>query len=168
PRWLLQEPVIESLKILAAHNLPFDVVGVLPQHIETVLDIANKIPSLQMVFDHLNQPPVATQEKFGRWGELMAEAAVRPNLYAKISGLGTAVKKDNWSADDIRPYVAYMLEHFGADRCFCGSDWPVSLLAGSYVNTWAIYQELIRSLLSKEESGKVLAGNARAFYNLSV
>ncbi|HET7897431.1 MAG TPA: amidohydrolase family protein, partial [Flavisolibacter sp.] len=120
PQWLLQEPVLESLKILAVHNLTFDVVGVLPQHIETVLEVANKIPSLRMVFDHLNQPPVAEQEVFGRWGELMAEAALRPNFFAKISGLGTAVKKENWSAEDIKPSVAFVLEHFGADRCFCG------------------------------------------------
>ena len=166
PQWLLQENVIESLRILAAHNLPFDVVGVLPQHIETVLAVAQKIPSLRMVFDHLNQPPIATGERFGRWGELMVEAAANPSFYAKISGLGTTIKKQGWGADDIKPYVAFALETFGEDRCFCGGDWPVSLLAGSYAQTWQTYQEVLESLLNEEQCGKVYAENAVAFYQL--
>ena len=166
PTWLLQESVIESLKILAAYRLPFDVMGVLPQHIETVLAVAEKVPSLKMVFDHLNQPPVATGERFGRWGELMAEAAAHPNFYAKISGLGTTAKKAGWGAEDIRPYVAFALEKFGEDRCFCGGDWPVSLLAGSYASTWTVYKEVISSLVDEEQQQKLYAENAVKFYRL--
>lgn len=166
PKWLLQENVIESLKILASYNLPFDVVGVLPQHIETALAVSQKVPSLRMVFDHLNQPPISTGERFGRWGELMEEAAANPGFYAKISGLGTTAKKAAWGADDIRPYVDFALECFGADRCFCGGDWPVSMLAGSYSRTWEVYKEVICSLLDKEAQQKVYADNAVKFYQL--
>src|SRR6476620_544051 len=42
PNWLLQEKVIESLKILADRQLAYDVVGVLPAHIETALNVAQK------------------------------------------------------------------------------------------------------------------------------
>jgi len=166
PQWLLQEPVMESLAILASHDLPFDVVGVLPQHIKTVLSVAERVPSLRMVFDHLNHPPIANRERFGAWGELMTEAAGLPNFYAKISGLGTVVKKPDWGADDILPFVAFVLENFGTDRCFCGGDWPVSLLAGSYTFTWTVYKHLLQSLLTEAECEKVFAGNARTFYKL--
>lgn len=166
PQWLLQEPVLQSLRILASHNLPFDIVGILPQHIETVLTVAQKVPSLKMVFDHLNHPPIATGEKFGRWGELMAEAASLPNFYAKISGLGTVTKKQDWGEDEIKPYVAFALETFGPHRCFCGGDWPVSLLAGSYASTWARYKQVIQSLLAKDQWQNVFANNAKAFYRL--
>src|SRR5687768_7860272 len=124
--WLLQDEVIESLKILAAHNIPYDLVGVVTGHIETALKVAEKVPGLLMVFDHLNQPPIATNEKFGRWGELMKEAADNKNFNAKISGLGTTSGKgEAWNANDIKPYVEFALQHFGSDRCFCGGDWPV-------------------------------------------
>ena len=93
PEWLLQPEVINSLQILADHNIPYDVVGVLPEHIETALQVAAKVPELRMVFDHLNQPPIATKEKFGKWGELMKEAAQHKNFYAKISGLGLTAQK---------------------------------------------------------------------------
>ncbi len=166
PQWLLQPAVIESLQILASHSLAYDVVGVLPQHIETALAVAEKVPSLRMVFDHLNQPPIAAGERFGRWGDLMKEAATHPQLFAKISGLGTTAKKAGWWAGDIKPYVAFVLEQFGEDRCFCGGDWPVSLLAGSYSHTWAAYKEAIGSLLTLEQQRKVYAWNAEAFYQL--
>ena len=138
----------------------------LPEHIETVLEVASKIPSLKMVFDHLNQPPIASGEKFGRWGELMQEASKHKNFYAKISGLRTASKNVQWSTNDIQPYIEFILEHFGFDRCFCGGDWPVSLLAGSYSHTWNIYREVMDSLLNNEQREKVYSANAIAFYRL--
>jgi L-fuconolactonase len=169
PGWLLQPAVIESLKILAANNIPYDVVAVQPDHIETALEVAGKVPELRMVFDHLSQPPVATKEKFGRWGELMKTASGHKNFYAKISGLGTASGNfQNRNADDIKPYIEFALQHFGIDRCFCGGDWPVSLLAGSYTNTWKTYKDILQELLSEKEQEKVFYSNAKQFYNLPV
>lgn len=167
PTWLLQPAVIDSLKILAERNITYDVVGVLPQHIETVLKVAEKIPALKMVFDHLNQPPMKTNERFGAWGNLMKTASQHKNFHAKISGLGTATANpDNWAIEDIKPYVSFILEHFGTDRCFCGGDWPVSLLAGSYSNTWNKYKQVINDLVDANESDKIFYSNAGQFYNL--
>lgn len=167
PKWLLQPEVIESLKILALKDIPYDVVGVLPAHIETGLKVAQRIPGLRMVFDHLNQPPIKDKMKLGMWGDLMKAASQHKNFYAKISGLGTVSgNQNNWSAEDIKPYVAFVLEHFGADRCFCGGDWPVSLLSGSYSNTWNKYKQAINDLVDVSDSNKVFYSNARLFYNL--
>lgn len=166
--WLLQDRVLESLGVLAKHNLPFDVVGTSTEHIETALQVAEKIPSLFMVFDHLNQPPISTGHKFGRWGELMREASTHQNLYAKISGLGTTTNKrfGEWTSDDIKPYVAFILETFESDRCFCGGDWPVSLLASDYVRTWRNNINVLQDLLGAEDQAKVFARNAIRFYDL--
>lgn len=167
PQWLLQPSVIESLQLLAAHDLSYDVVGVLPAHIQTVLKVAEAVPGLRMVFDHLNAPPIRTKQQFGEWGELIRTAATNPNFHAKISGLGTvASDSDNWTKEDLAPYVSFILENFGTDRCLCGGDWPVSLLAGSYTKTWSAYKELINELLTKEEAEKVLYKNAARFYKL--
>jgi len=166
PKWLLQPEVLESLKILATHKLPFDVVGILPEHISTALIVAERIPNLKMVFDHLNQPPISSREKFGEWGALMKEAAARKNFNAKISGLGTCSKMMNWNAQHIQPYVEFALEHFGIDRCFLGGDWPVSLLAGSYSRTWEVYREVIGKLLPEDQQKKVYSENAVEFYQL--
>ncbi|HEV8282946.1 MAG TPA: amidohydrolase family protein [Chitinophagaceae bacterium] len=169
PKWLLQLAVIKSLKLLEAHNIPYDVVAVLPAHIETALQVAEKVPNLRMVFDHLSQPPISTKEKFGRWGEMMKEATQHKNFYAKISGLGTASGNfQDRKVDDIKPYVEFALQHFGINRCFCGGDWPVSMLANSYFSTWQVIKQIVQELLSEDEQDKLFYSNAEKFYNLQL
>jgi L-fuconolactonase len=166
-RWLLQPSVIESLQLLADANIPYDVVGVLPEHLQTVLEVVTKVPRLCIVLDHLNQPPIKQNEKFGQWGDLITEVANHSTAYAKISGLGTtAGKGKDWTADDIKPFVAFALERFGTERCFCGGDWPVSLLAGSYGQVWKIYKHTLASLLNAKDTEKILYHTAKQFYQL--
>jgi len=164
-QWLLQETVLQSLEILAKHGIAYEIVAVQPAHIETAIAVAKKIPSLRMVFDHLSQPPIDQKERFGRWGELMKEASGHSNFYAKISGLAgdNAAKR---RADDIAPYVSFVVEEFGEDRVFCGSDWPVSLKAESYKETWQCYRQLIENLFSDTISKKIFYDNAQQFYAL--
>ncbi|MEO5683008.1 MAG: amidohydrolase family protein [Chitinophagaceae bacterium] len=169
PAWLLQPAVIKSLQLLASHDIAYDMVGISVAHIETTIKVAEKVPGLRMVFDHLNQPPIAKQEKFGNWGKWMKAAAQHTNLHAKISGLGTAaVKGSDWTNADLQPYIEFALNTFGTDRCFCGGDWPVSLLAGSYAKTWQSYESILTALLSDEEKKKVLYTNAVKYYNLDL
>jgi L-fuconolactonase len=166
-RWLLQENVLESLKIVAQYGYCYDIVGVDFSHIETTMALADKIPQLKMVFDHLNQPPKANSDKFEKWGILMGEAAKYPNLYVKISGLGTATGNfSGWDNSDLKPSIEFALKHFGTHRCFCGGDWPVSLLAGSYTKTWNAYQTILTELLQVNEKAKLLYDNAKHFYQL--
>ncbi len=165
-KWLLQHEVLESLGILAYHKIPYDVVGISPEHISTALEIADELPDLMLVFDHLNQPPIVSGERFGKWGELMKQAASHKSTYAKLSGLGTASKNEDWSQKNIQPYIEFIIEQFGVERVFCGGDWPVCLLAGPYSRTWKIYRDVLESLLTAEEQHKVLFKNAMNFYKL--
>ena len=164
----MQADVIDSLMVLAEYDIPFDIVAVLPEHIENAITVSKLVPGLRMVFDHLSQPPISSKEKFGRWGELMKEAARQKNLYAKVSGLGTASKNfENWKEEDLFPYIEFVLKQFGTDKCFCGGDWPVSLLAGSYSQIWNAYKNIMDRLLNKEEIEKVFWKNAVRFYGLN-
>jgi len=165
--WLLQPAVIKSLEILADYGVPFDIVGVKIEHIRAAIQVAKQIPHLKMVFDHLNHPPIATSEQFGAWGEAISEAAAMPNFYAKISGLGTCCADFNdWSANTIEPYIAFVLEHFGIDKLMIGGDWPVSLLAGDYAGTHIKYQTVLEKLVAPENQEKIYSTNATSFYKL--
>jgi len=165
--WLLQPAVIKSLEILADYGVPFDIVGVKIEHIKAAIQVAKQIPHLKMVFDHLNHPPIATSEQFGAWGEAISEAAAMPNFYAKISGLGTCCADFNdWSANTIEPYIAFVLEHFGIDKLMIGGDWPVSLLAGDYAGTHIKYQTVLEKLVAPENQEKIYSTNATSFYKL--
>ena len=168
-KWLLQPAVIESLKLLADHTIPYDAVGTLPAHLETALRVAEMLPELQIVLDHLNWPPITTKEKFGKWGDLIRQAAQLKNVHAKISGLGTASGNfENRTAEDIKPYVEFVLNHFSPGRCFCGGDWPVSTLANGYAQTWMITKQILGDILPEKEKNDVLYFNAEKFYHLQL
>lgn len=167
PAWQLQDTVLESLQLLSKASIPYDEVGVNTDHLDTAIRVMERIPELRLVLDHLNCPPIAKKERFGLWGERIRYAAQNPNCHAKISGLGTTTGNfTGWTKDDIKPYIAFALEQFGADRCFCGGDWPVMLLAGNYENTWKNYVTVLSELLDPVELDKVLNDNAARFYNL--
>lgn len=166
-RWLLQAEVVESLSILSAYNLTYDLVGIKTTHIETALALAEKVPGLRMVFDHLNQPPLKPGEDAAQWRMLMLEASKNPNFFAKISGLGTIVGglNDNTKAW-LLPGLDFVFQNFGFERCICGGDWPVSLLADDYEQVWNIYRAQLGVLLNEFELEQVLSKNAEAFYHL--
>ena len=167
PKWLLQARVIEGLKLLADNDLAFDVVAVNHEHLECVPVVGEQVPGLRMVIDHLGQPPIKSGE-FGQWGEDMRAAARNPNVYAKISGLGTASGAwDTWTADQIRPYVDFIIDLFGPERCMCGGDWPVSVLAGGYGKAWSAYREALSHYPTAVRE-QVLSKTAISFYRLRV
>lgn len=164
-KWLLQPTVLESLQLLADHNLSYDVVGILDEHLQCAITVAEKIPSLPLVLDHMNHPPVGSNGT--AWFERMKQAAQFSNVYVKISGLGICTGRNaNWNADDIKPYIEFALATFGVERCLCGGDWPVALLAGSYTHTWNVYTEVLSALLSENDLKKLFTENAVSFYKL--
>lgn len=164
PDWLLRDDVQEGLSLLEANGLTFDVVAVLPRHLEHVSTLAENFPRLKLVVDHMAKPPIK-DGGWSPWAELMTRAAKHPNVYTKLSGLNTAADWKTWSADDLRPYFDHVLEEFGVNRIMFGSDWPVSILAGGYQKVWNETLSLL-SKLSEGERSMVLGDTAREFYGL--
>ena len=159
--WVVQDVVIESLKVLAGHGLTFDVVAVFPNHLKHVPVLAERIPDLKIVIDHLAKPPVG--QTSSPWFEQMAAAAEFPNVYAKLSG---QFDNPDWTVEDVRPYVDFALEKFGPERIMFGSDWPVCILGGSYASVWDNTQKLLAGL-SEADRDAVLGGTAVSFYEIS-
>jgi len=165
PDWLLRPDVDESLGMLAAAGVPFDVVSVLPRQLGHVPVLSARHPDLRMVIDHCSKPPIKSGND-EPWLGLMTRAAENPNVYAKVSGLYPAVGDlAAWTADDVRPYLAIALRLFGADRLMFGGDWPISVLAGGYVRVWEQLSILFDEL-SPAERDAMLRGTAAAFYGI--
>lgn len=162
PDWLVRDSVLEGLGLLAEAGVPFDVVSLLPRHLEHVVTIAERHPSLQVVVDHLSKPRIAAGE-LEPWAAGLRAAAELPNVHAKVSGLVTEADHEHWTVEDLRPYVEHAVEVFGADRLMFGSDWPVLLLAADYQTVFTVYS----ALLGATDRGKVLGGNAARFYGFS-
>ncbi|GAA5071776.1 L-fuconolactonase [Thermocatellispora tengchongensis] len=164
PDWVVREEVIEGLKLLADAGLPYDVVGVLPRHLEHVPTLAEKVPGLRLVLDHLNKPPIK-DKGWEPWASLLARAASYPNVYAKVSGLNTAADAETWTAADLRPYVEHAIEVFGPDRLMFGGDWPVAILAGDYAKVWRETNALLDGLPQADRDA-ILGGTAARCYGI--
>ena len=169
PDWLLRPDVTRGLALLEDARVPFDVVAVLPRHLEHVATLSERFPSLRMVIDHLAKPPIGGGPYEGgdeRWRTLMTRAAANPNVFAKVSGLYPATGDPQaWTAEDLRPYVDHAVEAFGVDRLMFGSDWPVSEHAGGYVPVWQRLERLFAELTPPERAA-ITHDTAARFYRL--
>lgn len=161
PDWVIQDVVIESLKVLASHDMIFEVVAVFPNHLKHVPTLSAKVPNLKMAIDHLAKPPIKDQV-MSPWSDQMKAAAENPNVYAKVSGLNTAAAAD-WSAKDLKPYIDFAVQTFGADHLMFGSDWPVCILAGDYNQVWTETNKAIADY-SQADKDALLGGTATQFY----
>jgi L-fuconolactonase len=166
PDWLGQDAVLASLAQLADRGLAYDVIGVLPRHLEHAIRLADELPGLRLVIDHLGTPPVGDPApRASRWAALMRELAERPAVFVKLSGLTTLGPSGTASADALRPYSDPVLEAFGPERVLYGGDWPVSTLATTYAETMRTALALL-SDLDDDQRREVLEGTARRAYRL--
>lgn len=165
PDWLLRPDVDAGLGVLEDADVPFDLVAVLPRHLEILDTISERHPQLRIVVDHLGKPPVRGGD-LTEWAGLLARAAENPLVSAKVSGLyPTAGDPLAWSAEDLRPAFCTALELFGADRLMYGGDWPISVLHGGYLKVWEELAVLFAEL-GEADRADVLGGTAAAFYRI--
>lgn len=140
---------LRGFEALAERDLAF--VSLAYSHQLGQLDmLARRFPEVTMVVEHLGVPAgvfgptgartgmtaAARAEILGLWRERMAMIAQRPNVVAKVSGLGLPylgygpetsgnIGTRAVLADMMGPLVMHVVEHFGPDRVIFGSDSPI-------------------------------------------
>lgn len=165
PDWLLRREVDEGLALLERAGVTFDLVSVLPRHLEHVAALSERHPDLRIVIDHLSKPPIGESSR-EPWWSLIEAAAENPLVHAKISGLYPGGAPEAWTVESIQPFVDRALEVFGPERLMYGGDWPISVASGGYDRVL----EGLRAALSgldEHESEQVWSGTARRFYRIS-
>jgi L-fuconolactonase len=161
PRWLLRSDVTDGIRLLAPRGFTLDVVSTGPEHLATIVELAERHPSLTIVIDHLAKPDIAGRG-WEPWATGLADAAAHPNTRVKLSGLNTASAPD-WSWRDWAPYVEHALAHFGPERMMLGSDWPVSTLQGDFAGVWLAQRQVIAELSHAEQDEILFAAAARTY-----
>lgn len=156
--------VRESLKGVAAAGIPFDIPDAWPRHLSAAADLAEAIPELTVIIDHLGKPPLGTPDE-ASWRAQLARCAAQPNTVAKVSGL--RLPGVPYTAAALRPAWDTALEIFGPARLMYGGDWPVSTLGGNYADTLAVLQELIGTL-EPTEAVNIWSGTARRIYGNAI
>jgi L-fuconolactonase len=161
--WLLRPDVVAGLKELARRGLPYDLL-LRPPHLPLIPKIAECVPELRMVIDHIAKPLIAARV-MEPWERDMEQAANLPQVYCKLSGMITEADWPAGKADQLRPYVSHVMRIFGADRLMFGSDWPVCMLAGIWKEALAAFTQSI-GVQPIEIREKLLGETAQKFYRI--
>ena len=160
PEFLDTAPVRESLRQVAGAGLPLDVPDAYPRHLTQTARLAEELPDLVVVVDHLAKPPLGRPE-MGEWRAQLRRVAQVPTTVAKVSGLRAPGAP--YTAGAVRPAWDAALELFGPERLMFGSDVTVPEDRHGpqgYRPTYEVLADLIGKL-SADEQRAILGETAR-------
>jgi L-fuconolactonase len=163
PDWLLRDQVGDGLAAVAAAGLVYDLL-VRERELPAARAVAQRLPELTLVVDHLAKPRIR-EAAMDPWAGELAALARHANVACKVSGLVTEADHQRWSLADLRPAWDTVLDAFGPRRLLFGSDWPVCLLAASW-ERWAGAVAEFVTPLSTDEADAMLRTTATASYRL--
>lgn len=156
----------DSARAVASAGLVLDACVGWTQ-LSDVIALADAVPDLTIVLDHLGKPKVgpvgAANPATGTpWAGSLRNLALRANVVCKISGL-PAESPGEWTEAQVRPLLDVALEAFGPDRLLFGSDWPMSRPYGRWLDTVSSWLE---DRVGEHHRRAVLAENAERIYRL--
>ncbi|TCC47781.1 hypothetical protein E0H75_23830 [Kribbella capetownensis] len=162
--WLSRPETVELFTDLAAAGVSWDVVPVTAEQTAAVIGLAEAVPDLRIIVDHLGRPPIDSGG-WEPWATQLAQLAASPQVALKVSlGIDLLTALPKWPGEVDR-YVAWAAECFGADRLMLASNWPVVLLRASYQEAWSALRSAVeRSLTTPDELAAVLGGTAAHNY----
>jgi predicted TIM-barrel fold metal-dependent hydrolase len=158
------ETFIENVCSLSGYGLSFDIC-VLARQLPIAIRLVSRCPEVTFILDHCGVPQVK-EKVLDPWRLFIREIAKFPNVFCKISGLIAYADPNNWTAEDLRPYVDHAIGCFGWDRVMFGSDWPVCTLSASYHQWVEVLRSLTRSA-GEANQNKLFHDNAIRVYRLT-
>jgi L-fuconolactonase len=165
PEFMLKPAFLEALRLLPKYNLSFDACIFHPQAANT-LTMMRQCPEVSFVLDHIGKPGIKAG-LLDPWRAHIRDIAALPNVVCKLSGVTTEADHDAWTRDQLKPYIDHVIACFGPDRILYGGDWPVSELAGSYLQ-WLSTLDWATAGFSPADKRKLFRDNAIKAYRLNV
>lgn len=154
-----------GIAALQTYQYTYDIL-IYHHQLKAAVDLVTIFPEQKFIIDHCAKPGIK-EKKIEDWKPYINELAQNPNVYGKLSGLFTEAAWKNWSPAEFYPYLDVVFEAFGTDRLLYGSDWPVLLLSGAYVQWKSLLEKYMENFKEKDRL-KVFGLNAIQFYNLQV
>lgn len=163
PDFVLRPHFLEALKLLPKYGLSFDIC-IFHRQLGKTLEMVRRCPEVSFVLDHIAKPGIK-DSLVEPWRSEMTELAKLPNVACKLSGVTTEADHAAWTPAQLRPYIDHAIAGFGPDRILYGGDWPVSTLAGDYLQ-WLTLLEAATTHFSAAERRKLFHDNAARIYRL--
>ncbi len=163
--FMLNKNFLKSISNLEKYNFTYDIL-IYSKQLKEASDLVKKFPYQKFILDHLGKPLIA-QQIIEPWKSDIARLAEAENVCCKISGMLTESNWQKWKEVDFLPYMDTIFDCFGVERIIYGSDYPVSLLAGTYEEQLNIIENYL-SCFSSTEKEKIFSKNAIRFYNCEI
>ncbi|WP_063784324.1 amidohydrolase family protein [Streptomyces sp. SBT349] len=165
--WLTAPGTVALFRDLAARGLTWDVVPVTAEQVARVTALAEAVPDLRIVVDHLARPPVESGAR-EPWASQLTALARQPGIACKVSvGIDVLTAWPRWDADALLPHVAHAVEVFGPGRLMLASNWPVVLLRRDYPGALADLGDVLsRAGVDRDGLAEIRGATAARWYGV--
>jgi len=147
---------------LAPRGLLFEL-QVFTSQMTAGAELARAFPQTTFVLEHAGMLEDFSEAGRAAWRAGMRRLADCPNMFVKLSGLGTFVHRA--TLRDIQPVVSDTVMLFGAARCLWGSNFPIEKIWTDYATLVAHIRQAV-SHLSVGEQRQILSETAQRLYGL--
>jgi L-fuconolactonase len=159
----LRPDFIAGVRMLPEYNLTFDIC-ISHIHTKNTLRFVEQCPDVRFILDHIGKPDIKGRQ-LEPWRADIRELSRLENVFCKVSSLATEADHQNWTIEDLRPYVDHIFDCFGFDRTIFAGDWPVSSQAAAYPVCVETLEQLIAGC-SHQDLVKLFHDNAVKFYGV--
>ena len=156
---------LDGLRALADAGLVFESANPDPRLIRAILQVAEAVPHLRIVIDHLpNAKVIGDPHAIATYRRNLAALAQHPVVYVKLSEIptikdGVLIRDKQYYREKLDP----LWELYGPHRVIFGSDWPNSDQVAPYDQTFAIVTEYMSSK-SPDARERYFVENSKAAY----
>ncbi len=162
PDFCLSNAFRRGLSALYEHDLTFDWQG-FDSQFGALAELAKSHSGLRICLVHAGMLTSLDASTVNAWTEALQLLAPRDNVFIKVSGLNTFSRKLD------EPMMAHVtdtvLDMFGADRCFYGSNFPVEGMWTPLADYTAAQKRAMAGR-SDEVNQKFFHDTAKAFYRI--
>jgi predicted TIM-barrel fold metal-dependent hydrolase len=160
---LCADPVVQrNVAMLAGFGLVFEL-QVFAGQMPSAAALADAAPETTLVLQHAGMPEDLSEPGIEAWRRGMAELARRPNVVAKLSGLGTFLHR--LDRDHVGRVTAETVRLFGPERCLFGSNFPIEKLWTDYAALIAAHRDAAAPF-GEAASRAIFNDTARRVYRL--
>lgn len=136
-RHVIDPTVRANVRRLKDYGLSFDL-QLFPKQMEDGLQLVGENPETSFILTHCGMLTASDTATVEEWHAGLATLARAPNLYAKLSGLGTFVHRNE--PELIALIYDAAIEILGSDRLMFGSNFPIEKLWTSHADLIAAHR----------------------------
>jgi L-fuconolactonase len=149
PDLVIDPKVRANVRRLSDYGLSFDL-QLFPSQMKDGLQLVGENPDTDFILTHCGMLTADDPATVAEWISSLTTLAEAPNLYAKLSGLGTFVHRNDPSLIALIYHNA--IDILGSDRLMFGSNFPIEKLWTSHFGLVAAHRQAAAGFDRKVQS----------------